>query len=182
MDSVTVPVVVDDRKDAGEFRMTRAAYFYIEALEPSADIPVDPSGLGMSVLPLEFSGVLHKPLGAAERFETPEQIEALFRAVERHETLYVDSDNLWVPNGLFDRPPERGAVYRIPFAVFARLYTPCRDDASVDAGAPGPVGESGAAAFSAVETRAYEQWAAGIVAGAKAAYPMNRDLALQWRE
>ena len=35
METTSIPVMVDDRKDVGEFKMTRAAYFYIEAVDPS---------------------------------------------------------------------------------------------------------------------------------------------------
>jgi len=181
MDGRTVPVMIDDRKDTLDFRMTRATYFYIEALEPAPDIPLNRTSLGRSVLTLEFSGVIYRPLGRNEFFETPRQIENLFRGVERYRSLYVDSDNIWIPNELFDFPPCRGEVYRIPFDVFAGLYTLCRDDATLAAGLRWVQAEPGIITRSDRESVAFREWSGGIVAKAKAAYPMNRDLALGWR-
>ena len=42
MQKITVLVLVDDRKEIVEFRMTRVACYYVEATE-SAGIPVDHS-------------------------------------------------------------------------------------------------------------------------------------------
>jgi hypothetical protein len=61
MEAKSIPVMVDDRKDIGEFMMTRVAYFYVEAVEPSPDILIDHRNLGIPLMSLEFSGVLHKP-------------------------------------------------------------------------------------------------------------------------
>lgn len=182
MEEQSVPVMVDDRKDIGEFLMTRVAYFYVEAVEPSPDIPIDHRNLGISVLPLEFSGVLHKPIDAKEYFETPAQIEELFRTVERHTTLYVDSDNIWVPNKLFDKKPERGDVYRVPVDVFIKLYALCRDDATLDAGISRFSGKHNLIQFSEIETIVFAKWINGILEDAKAAYPKNDLLKLTWRE
>ena len=180
MKAVTVPVMVDDRKDVGEFQMTRATYFYVEAVELSPDIPIDHVSLGMPVLPLEFSGVIYKPFGTAEQFETPEQFEELFQVVEQHKALYVDSDNIWIPNDLLDKAAERGNIYRVSFDLFAQLYPLCRGDATMDADMTQIDGKSGLVTFSRIETQAYEKWTKGIVADAKATYHMNKSLALPY--
>jgi hypothetical protein len=182
MEEQSVPVMVDDRKDIGEFLMTRVAYFYVEAVEPSPDIPVDHRNLDISVLPLEFSGVLHKPIDMKEYFETPAQIEELFRTVERHSTLYVDSDNIWIPNKLFDKKPERGDVYRVPADVFIKLYALCRDDATLGAGISRFRGKHNLIQFSEIETIAFAKWINGILEDVKASYPKNDRLKLAWRE
>lgn len=182
MEAKTIPVMVDSRKNVGHFEMTRAAYFYIEAIEPSTDIPMGQSSFGMPALPLEFSGVLYKPAGKAGIFETPDHIEALFETVERHESLYVDSDNIWVPNVLFDRTPRRGDVFRVPFPLFVELYSHCRDDATLDPDIPSFGGAGGTVVFSATETVAYAQWSRMIVEEAKSVYPKNADLKLGWKE
>jgi len=182
MEVKSIPVMVDDRKDIGEFMMTRAAYYYVEAIEPSPDIPIDHHSLGIPVMPLEFSGVLHKPSETEEYFETPEQIEELFRSVEGHKSLYVDSDNIWIPNQLFDKTPERGDIYRVPFGFFTKLYSLCRDDTSLSAGLSRFNDKHNLIKFSEIETIAFAKWADGIVENAKAAYPKNDHLKLAWRE
>lgn len=182
MEEKSVPVMVDDRKDIGEFMMTRVAYYYVEAIEPSPDISFDRSDLGIPVLPLEFSGAIHKPTDSEEYFETPDQIEALFQAVELYESFYVDSDNIWVPNKLFNKPPERGDIYRIPFGLFTKMYSLCRNDAVLDADMSWFDGKHGLIMFSEIETIAFAQWANGILENAKAAYPKNEHLKLKWRK
>jgi len=181
MNQKLIPVMVDDLKDIGEFQMTRVTYFYIEALEAPPDIPIDHRSLGIPVLPLEFSGVLHKPIARHDYFETPEQIEELFQAVERYESLYIDSDNIWIPNKLFSKTPARGEVYRVPFNVFVKLYSLCRDDASLDAGIARFDEKEKLVVFSAVETAAFAQWTDGIIENVQAAYPKNEQLKLEWR-
>jgi len=181
MEAKSIPVMVDDRKDVGEFMMTRVAYFYVEAIEPSPDIPIDHRNLGIPVLPLEFSGVLYKPADMEEHFETPDQIEELFRIVERHESLYVDSDNIWIPNKIFNKTPERGDIYRVPFSFFIKLYSLCRDNATLDAGISRFKDKHNLIIFSEIETIAFAKWTNGIVENVKAAYPKNERLKLEWR-
>ena len=182
MEEKSVPVMVDDRKDIDEFMMTRVAYYYVEAIEPSPDIPIDHSDLGIPVLPLEFSGAIHKPTDTEEYFETPDQIEELFRAVERYESLYVDSDNIWIPNKLFNKTPERGDIYRVPFGLFIKMYALCRNDAVLDVDVSPFVDKHGLIMFSKIETIAFAQWANGIVDNVIAAYPKNEHLKLKWRK
>ena len=76
--------------------MTRASYFYIEATEPLSAVPVDQDELGLRVLPLEFSGVITGPLGGAEAFDGPDQIDEVFERVEEGGALYVDFDDIWI--------------------------------------------------------------------------------------
>jgi hypothetical protein len=178
----TVPIMIDDHKNTFEFKMTRVTYFYIEAMEPSENIPLEQTELGMAILPLEFSGVICKPLGAGDYFKTAKQIEALFQTVEQYETLYVDSDNIWVPNDMFNKPPQRAEVYRVPFDLFARMYTLCRDDASGAAGKQKITSAAGLIKFSKNESFAFLDWTNGIVTEAIAAYPMNKSLALKWSD
>jgi len=182
MKAESIPVMVDDRKDIDEFMMTRVAYFYVEAIEPSPDIPIDHRNLGIPVFLLEFSGVLHKPTDMEKYFETPNQVEELFRTVEGHESLYVDSDNIWIPNKLFNKTPERGDIYRVPFGLFTKLYLLCRDDATLDAGISLFNDKHNLITFSKIETIAFGKWSNEIVENAVTAYPKNESLKLDWRE
>lgn len=182
MEEKSIPVMVDDRKDIGEFMMTRVAYFYIEAIEAPPDIPIDYSDLAIPFFPLEFSGVLHKPNDKKEYFETPELIEELYQAVERYESLYIDTDNIWIPNKLFNKLPERGEIYRIPFDLYIKLYSLCRDDASLDAGISRFSDMDSLIIFSDVETIAFAKWTKGIVENVKTTYPKSKLLKLNWRE
>jgi hypothetical protein len=182
MEMKSVPVMVDDRKDIDAFMMTRVAYYYVEAMEPSPDIPLNYSEMGIPVLPLEFSGAIHQPSDTQRYFETPDQIEALFRAVEGYGSFYVDSDNIWVPTKLFNKPPARGHIYRIPFGLFIKMYTLCRNDAVLDADVSRFGYENDPILFSEIETIAFSQWASGILENVIAAYPKNEHLKLKGRK
>lgn len=180
MEEKSVPVMVDDRKDVGDFQMTRVAYYYVEATEPLPDMPINPGDLGISTLPLEFSGAIYKPNDTSEFFESPGQIEDLFQAVEQYESLYVDSDNLWIPNHLFDKTPERGDIFRVSFSLFTRLYMLARNNAVLDIEESLP-GHEDNVSYSENETRAFAQWADGILKNVIATYPKNAELKLAWR-
>ena len=182
MGAKSIPVMIDDRKDVGDFRMSRATYFYVEAVEPSADIFIDHGNIGIKVLPLEFSGVIHKPLKRGIYFKTPEQIEEFFQAVESNPSLYVDSDNIWIPNNIFNKDPERGDIYRVPTDLFVKLYSFCRDDATLHAGISRFNDKNNLILFSKVETIAFADWTKRILEDVKASYPKNENLKLEWRE
>jgi hypothetical protein len=178
----SIPVMVDDCKDEDEFKITRAAYFYIEAIEPIPDIPLVDKNLKIPILPLEFSGVLHSPGKGFEYFETPELIEELFLAVESNKSLYIDSDNIWIPNSLFNKHPGRGDIFRISLEYFIQQYSICRDDATLDSGITQINERSGLVIYSENETIAFEKWANEIISDVKAAYPKSEELKLSWSE
>ena len=182
MEEKSIPVMVDDRKNIGEFMMTRAAYFYVEAIESPTDLPIDHNSLTIPLLPLEFSGVLYKPLGEGEYFETPDLIEKLYQEVELYKSFYVDSDNIWIPNTLFNKRPERSEIYRVPFDLFIKLYSLCRDDTSPNAAISRLSDKSDLIRFSEVETIAFSEWTNGIVEEVKSTYPKSEFLKLKWRE
>ncbi len=182
MDGRTVPVMVDDSKDLSEFQMTRVTYFYVESLEPSDRILFDAGRLEFPVISLEFTGIVYKPLDLSEFFDTPELIEDYFQGVEKSESLYVDSDNLWIPNRLFPSKPHRGEVYRMRSRLFIRIYSLCRDDAFLDHRAVNLSASAGDILFSEDETRAFKRWTDGIVKGAVDAYPKNEKLMARWEE
>jgi hypothetical protein len=181
MKKKTVPVMVDNRKDIDEFMMTRVAYYYIEMIEPPPENPVDYSNLGIPVLLLEFSGAIYKPTDA-EYFEKPEQIDELFKTVESHESLYIDSDNIWVPNKLFDKKPERGDIFRIGFDLFIKMYSLSRNDAIVDTEDSRFSDKQGSIKFSEIETEAFGKWADGIKKRFIESYPKNEKLKLKGRK
>ncbi len=180
MDGRTIPVMVDDCKDLDGFQMTRVTYFYVESLEPSDSILYDAGQLEFPVISLEFTGIVYKPLGLGEYFDSPELIEEYFQGVEKSEILYVDSDNLWVPNRLFPSKPRRGEVFRMNSRLFTRIYTLCRDDAFLDDRAVKLSTSAGDILFSEDETKAFKRWTEGIVKGAVENYPKNKELMVRW--
>ena len=172
--------MIDDRKEIGDFRMTRATYFYVESIEPSTDIPTEIAEIDLPVFSLEFSGIIYKPLKGEEIFTNSEQIEDLYLEVEKHESLYVDSDNIWVPNRLFNRQPERGDIFRINHVLFIQLYVLCKDDAHLYVHMENVQASEGEIVFSEIETEAFNAWIASIIEKAKTNYPKNPELKLDW--
>lgn len=182
MNERTIPVMVDACKDLDEFKMTRVTYFYVESIEPSDRILYDIGQLEFPVISLEFTGIVYKPLGLGEYFDLPELIEDYFQGVEKSEFLYVDSDNLWIPNRLFPSTPHRGEVFRINSRLFTKIYRLCKDDAFLDDRTVRFSAPAGDVLFSEDETKAFKQWSEGIIKNAVNTFPKNEDLMVRWEE
>ena len=134
--------------------------------------------LSIPVLPLRSSALIFRPEGGGDRFTSADQIEALFAAVEKRDAYYVDSDSIWIPNDLFERPPARAEIFRVPLDIFLDIYFRSRGG-SVPAWEESPYGDrQGSVRFSDVETAAYGQWAARILREVIDEYPKNESLKL----
>lgn len=133
-DELTVPVVVDSVKDTPSYLMTRCTYFSIETKEPSAGWSLNIGNDNTPFIMLGLSGVIISPPGDGPYFDSPMKLESLFELVEENPELYVDTNDIWLPNKLFhwaDLKPRRSDVYRINYGLFRAAYL-LRDEASTD--------------------------------------------------
>lgn len=119
-----IPVLVDDVKVLGEFRMTRCTFYGIEASAAVHDWVADLRERGVPFLLFGLSAALHRPVGEARRFGSPEQVDRLFATIEDTQVLLVETEHLWIPNFLFaevaKRSPGRGDVYRVSEDLFRK--------------------------------------------------------------
>ena len=119
-DAVTVPIAIDSVKHIETYNMTRCTYFSIENSAPAPGWTLSLQDINIAFIMMDLSGVITSPPGAS-RFDNPDHLDRLFEVVEQKEELYVDTNDIWIPNALFNRSGgkiQRGDVYRIGFDLF----------------------------------------------------------------
>lgn len=123
MGRISIPVVIDDVKNFESFQMTRCTYFSIQCDTPAPNCYL---GLGERQIPflmLGLSGILFQPSLEDQFFDTPEKLEELFQAIEELTDVYVDINDIWLPNFVFTSVEHtRGSVYRIGIELFEAAY------------------------------------------------------------
>lgn len=118
----TIPVMIDDVKDSADFHMSRCTYFSIASNLPSAEVSLDPR-MKIPSFMIGFTGVICRPSYRSVLFDKPKKISGLFERVERNENLYVDINDIWLPNYVFDdKNRKRSSVYRIGPELFKLAF------------------------------------------------------------
>ena len=183
---ITVPVQIDDVKNLRGFEMTRCTYYSIACDVPTPAALDGVRGKRVPFLAMGLSGVIYKPLGRARLFKTARQIREIFAAIEGSDGLYVDVDDLWIPNAAFEGTPEehrvRGAIFRVSPEVFrmtadyrvGRIASKDLHDRSTRRRA-----EIG---YSPEETAAFRAWSQDVVSAAKHYYAKNPKMRLKRRK
>ena len=179
----SVPVFIDDRKAAAVLALTRCTYFSIESDGPSDAWRLELKKQRIPFLLLGLSGVITAPSRRRPFFDSPASIDGLFETIESTPGLFVDINDIWLPNALFgNRPAARGDVYRIDAHLFlkaqnfrvGRLTPP-------SFGAIGE-GRTESLRFSEVETRVFKEWSSSHIKAARAKYNLDKSRALTYRE
>jgi hypothetical protein len=131
----TIPILLDDVKQLRGFNMTRGTFFTIDASGMGDDWVAILRQQEVPFLILGVANVLHRPDLDNLLFDSMGLIDSLFDRIESVEGLVVESENIWLPNFLFephfgyysvqDKPSElnRGAVWRIGFGLFQMALT-----------------------------------------------------------
>lgn len=183
-----VPVIVDALRSIDDTPMTRCLYYTIAAAEPEQAGLTMPNGIGVPFLLLGAGGVLYRPSEARERFESAEDIEAVYRLVEEHETLSVELEYLWFPARPLARvapkgQPARGLVFRLRSDLFAlawRYRHGATDLTALLAGAEEAAGVEGAIAYSEAETLALGEFNRRQILDSRDNYVRQETLALAY--
>ncbi|MHC4214861.1 MAG: hypothetical protein ACYSWP_15980 [Planctomycetota bacterium] len=158
---ISIPVVIDDVKQLGTFQMTRCSYFSIECDTPSPEwfLGIGES-LRMPFLMLGLSGIIYQPMDGGEHFDSPEELEKLFGIIEDRDDLYIDVNDIWLPNELFKNDKinhKRGKVYRVGLDLFKTAYRFQKD--SFDQGFIKSLMEFGhELSYCAGETKVLSKW------------------------
>jgi hypothetical protein len=178
-----IPVMVDSIKKVEDFDMSRCTYFTIETDGPSPDWHLGTEGIDIPSYLLGISGIIYKPLGDKDVFETPQSVDELFDLIESHPELYVDTNDIWLPNDLFEgQPHERGHLYRVDPDLFKEAYAYRQDRIPKDQFIKFCKGMRGAVIFSEVETEAFKGWQEGQIEVAKKKYHERPERALKYTE
>jgi len=176
-----VPVVVDDVKRYGKFKMTRCTYFTIECDVASSDWVLQLGKKSIPFLLIGLSGLIIEPMGGGRLFRSSDSIDELFNTVERHPSLYVDVNDFWLPNKLFKGFPHRGQVYRVGSKLFHVAYLYREERVSERQFLRRCSELKSYFRFSKQETRSFTGWSRLQIERARDSYPKNKGLELKWR-
>lgn len=117
---ISIPVVIDDIKQMESFSMARCSYFCIQSeTESFMTGTLNLSSARVPVLMMGVTAIIVAPSAESDLFITPQDYSDLFDLIEKDEELYVDTNDIWLPNVLFgDQPQKRGGVYRVGSDLF----------------------------------------------------------------
>lgn len=179
--ATNVPVIIDDIKIYLNFQMTRCTYFTVESDSPSPNWFL---GLNNQQLPfylLGLSGIIFKPFGDSDIFESIELINEVFNLVESDTSLYIDTNDIWLPNFLFNEH-KRGQIYRIEKDLFlkALLFRETKIDEEEFLMYCKEFVKK--IYYSSKETEVYHEWISQQINEARGIYPKNKNMALGWKE
>ncbi|MCD4710362.1 MAG: hypothetical protein K8R52_05905 [Bacteroidales bacterium] len=118
----TIPLIVDDVKTHESFEMTRLIYFSIGAVDFLSDLLIEYDNQEFPVTVVDFHGIITGTLDNAE-FETKESIETLFDRIEDTDGLFVDTNDIWLPNEMFAQPGKRSDLIRVSTHLFKLALT-----------------------------------------------------------
>ena len=179
----SIPIMIDSIKKYKDFSMSRCTYFTVESDTPSPNWIINLEHLRIPFYLLGISGIIWKPLGDQLTFKSPDLVDELFEAIERIPELYVDINDIWLPNFLF-RPgsPKRGNVYRVAEKLFAEAYRYRQDQIQQKKFLLYCEEAIRLISFSGIETKSFHEWEMNQIAIAKNIYPKNKEFALKWRD
>ena len=116
-----IPVVVDAIKQQDDFSMTRCAYFCIQSEAALLSGSLNIHAPNVPVVMINLTAIIIAPAADKNRFTSAGEFRDLFEHVEKDDELYIDTNDIWLPNSLFGkRVPKRGSVYRIGTALFVQ--------------------------------------------------------------
>ncbi len=170
----TIPLIVDDVKDLPDFPMTRLNYFSVETLDYLSELMISHSSLEMPVIVIDLQGVITSTRDHSI-FSSKELIQSLIDSIDDTEELFVDINDVWLPNIILRKKLERGDLIRIPKELF-RLALAYRSD-----NMPYKDFLSSAAVFSReieeseLEEKAFKEWASEQIRFAKKIYHLKDD-------
>lgn len=125
--AVTIPVIVDSVKKFGRFKMSRCSYFSIQCDQPSIEWSLDIQKKNIPFLMVGMSGIITRPSVDSSHFDGPGEITGLFETVEADPDLYIDHNDVWLPNHyLIDVAPAK--PLEVPVARYKSLtFKPIRN-------------------------------------------------------
>lgn len=176
-----IPVIIDDVKNYRNFSMTRCTYFTIECDVPSPNWILGLENKSIPFVLIGLSGVVFKPIGDSALFPSAESIEELFNTIETSPSLYIDTNDLWLPNVLFQTPQRRGQVYRVGNRLFNEAYLFREEKISEDYFLRRCSHLKPEIRHSEKETLSFENWGKSEIEKAKGLYPKNKNLELRYR-
>jgi hypothetical protein len=178
-----IPIVVDDVKTSRAFPMSRCTYFSVECHTLSPRWALEMRNLGIPLLMIELSGVVCEPMGAKGIFVSKQKIEDLFETVEKDPGVYIDTNDLWLPNSVFDLKTylKPNSVYSVGFELFEVAYGFRKQPVSTKQYVEKCRKRRWKARYSARKTQALKAWHEMQIEEARAHYKEHPESSLRVR-
>lgn len=188
----TVPVIIDARRDLGDFRMTRCVYLAVDYDGLQADWLVGQPPASRILL-AELAGVITAPEEGG-LFTSKGQIERMFDEIEREAAdgsfrWVIEFEDLWIPNRLIDeaigegenRP---GTVLRVDADLIRAALRFAREQISLEHYRALCDAMASPVRLSPGETRAFRAWGKEEIGKGKAEYERlaRADKIRPWRD
>jgi hypothetical protein len=180
MDSI--PIIVDDVKNYINFAMTRFTFFSIECDTPSPGWHLGLEERSIPFFLLGLSGIIHRPIGDKEIFDDFTLFDELFDTVEQIPNLFVDFNEIWLPNSLFRRYDcNRSSIFRISSKLFNLAYSFLLNRISYEHFIAINEEYINQVHFSELETESFKRWHLKNIHIAQETYPKNPEMKLDYK-
>jgi hypothetical protein len=171
---ITIPIMIDDIKKGSGFDFTRCTYFSIQCNFPSPNWTLSIKNSHIPFTLTGLSGIIYEPDDDTNRFDHPQKINNLFDKIEADKRLYIDINDIWIPNTFFHSGKHaRGSVYRILFDVFLAALSFRENTSSIEQFRKICSSYSKGAIYEDAETIAFTDWAKAQIGDAKINYQKN---------
>jgi len=182
-ETFTIPVMADKIDARGPSDFIRATYFSIECDLPSPGWILELEEREIPFFLVGISGIIWRPIGKRRNFSSSRLISELFEIIEEDPSLFVDVNDIWLPQLLFaEKKPVRGDVYRIKKDLFVAAYGFRFNQVSEVRFLQSCENLKAAITFSKGETEAFKKWEALQIKEAKDQYRTKESLALEWKQ
>ncbi len=156
---ISIPVVIDSVKNLKDFKMCRCTYFSVQSDSPSKDWSIGLPSKKTPLFMVGISSVIYQPSNSSNLFDSPDKYDRLFHFIEDKTEGYVDLNDLWLPNFLFERKyRKRGNLFRISAGLFTAAHNYRNDVITEEEFKTICQKRGNTAKYSAKETKVFGQW------------------------
>ncbi len=185
-----VPIIVDVERNIDGYRMIRCSYFAVQSDEPLPNWRLRVGEFDSPILLLNLEAILLGAPSNPDGFGNVEEINAMYDYIEKHDELFVDINDIWVPIEWFGNIEiKQGLLFRIPADQFSICWKLRNDKISVeemfldedvqDEDVKSKLIQQPHIEFSESETSVFEQWTNMQIEQSRAQYNERKEMALK---
>jgi hypothetical protein len=167
--TTSIPLIVDDVKVQHNFEITRLTYFSIETIDYISELAISHDNQEFPVTVMDLHGIITGNLDQSE-FSSMESIEELFDRIDDTNVLFVDTNDIWLPNVLFKERPVRSSLYRISTKLFKLALAYRSDSLSYERFITEAMDFAGDLHRSKIEEKAFKEWSKEQISFSKIVY------------
>ncbi|NND34132.1 MAG: hypothetical protein HKN76_16210 [Saprospiraceae bacterium] len=185
----SIPLVVDVIRMIDGYEMVRCAYYSIESETPLLDTEIEIEGKNNPFLFIQMEAIFLGSPDRLDHFNSTSDIDAMYEFAERHDGIFVDINDVWVPLTWFDQTEiKSGMVFRIPIDKFISCWKFRHNHIAVEVFLAEEIKEIRTKqkalarpylVHSKGETSTFEEWTQQQISQSREIYQNNRDNYLQ---